>query len=42
MGRTEQFVPIAVQGHAPGELIAARVTGVNDSGLVGEAIRNAA
>jgi threonylcarbamoyladenosine tRNA methylthiotransferase MtaB len=42
MGRTEQFVPIAVPGHAAGELIAARVTGVNDSGLVGEAIRNAA
>jgi threonylcarbamoyladenosine tRNA methylthiotransferase MtaB len=42
MGRTEQFIPIMVSGHVAGELIAVRVTGTSDTGLVGEAIRDAA
>jgi threonylcarbamoyladenosine tRNA methylthiotransferase MtaB len=42
MGRTEQFIPITVPGHVAGELIAVRVTGTSDTGLVGEAIRDAA
>ena len=42
LGRTEQFVPIKVPGHAPGEIVMARATGLNGDGLVGEAIRTAA
>ncbi|WP_332687926.1 tRNA (N(6)-L-threonylcarbamoyladenosine(37)-C(2))-methylthiotransferase MtaB [Devosia sp.] len=42
LGRTEQFLPIAVAGAQPGELLAVRVTGVAADGLVGEALREAA
>ena len=42
MGRTEQFVPIAVPGHRPGELIAVCATGISGDGLIGEPIRTAA
>jgi threonylcarbamoyladenosine tRNA methylthiotransferase MtaB len=42
LGRTEQFLPIAVPGTQPGELLAVRVTGVTSDGLVGEALREAA
>ena len=42
LGRTEQFVPIAVPGHSSGELVPVRVTGTSPDGLVGEAIRSAA
>ncbi len=42
VGRTEQFVPIAVPGHGPGEIVAVRVTGVSAGGLIGEPIRTAA
>jgi threonylcarbamoyladenosine tRNA methylthiotransferase MtaB len=42
VGRTEQFVPIAIPGHRPGELVAARAVGTTAEGLVGEPIRNAA
>ena len=42
IGRTEQFVPIAVPGRVPGEIVAVRVTGVSADGLVGEPIRTAA
>ncbi|MFP9139357.1 tRNA (N(6)-L-threonylcarbamoyladenosine(37)-C(2))-methylthiotransferase MtaB [Devosia sp. XGJD_8] len=42
LGRTEQFLPIAVPGTQPGELLAVRVTGVTADGLVGEALREAA
>ena len=42
LGRTEQFVPIAVPRHAAGELVTTLVTGVTADGLVGEALRNAA
>jgi len=42
LGRTEQFVPIAVPGHAAGEIVPVRVTGISGEGLVGEALRTAA
>ncbi|MEO8756319.1 MAG: tRNA (N(6)-L-threonylcarbamoyladenosine(37)-C(2))-methylthiotransferase MtaB [Devosia sp.] len=42
LGRTEQFVPIAVPGHGPGELIVVCATGLSTDGLVGEPIRTAA
>ncbi len=42
MGRTEQFVPIHMPGHAAGDLAPVRVTGLAAGNLVGEAIRNAA
>ena len=42
LGRTEQFVPVAVAGGQPGELLSARITGVAADGLVGEALREAA
>jgi threonylcarbamoyladenosine tRNA methylthiotransferase MtaB len=42
VGRTEQFLPIAVPGHAAGELVPTVVTGVTPDGLMGEALRNAA
>ena len=42
IGRTEQFVPVAVPGSQPGELLAVRITGTAADGLVGEALREAA
>ena len=42
VGRTEQFLPVAVAGVHPGELLAVRVTGSGKDGLIGEALRNAA
>jgi threonylcarbamoyladenosine tRNA methylthiotransferase MtaB len=42
IGRTEQFVPIAVPGRTAGELIPVRVTGLTADGLAGEALRDAA
>jgi threonylcarbamoyladenosine tRNA methylthiotransferase MtaB len=42
LGRTEQFVPIAVPGHGPGEIVAVRATGLSADGLIGEPIRTAA
>jgi threonylcarbamoyladenosine tRNA methylthiotransferase MtaB len=42
IGRTEQFVPIAVPGRAAGELVPTVVTGVTADGLAGEALRDAA
>ena len=42
LGRTEQFVPIAVPGHGPGEIVAVRATGTTPDGLVGEPMRTAA
>jgi threonylcarbamoyladenosine tRNA methylthiotransferase MtaB len=41
-GRTEQFVPIAVPGHGPGEIVAVRAVATSADGLVGEPIRTAA
>lgn len=42
LGRTEQFVPIAVAGAQPGELLAVRVMSIAADGLVGEVLREAA
>jgi threonylcarbamoyladenosine tRNA methylthiotransferase MtaB len=42
MGRTEQFLPVAVAGAAPGVLLPVRVTGLGVDGLVGEPVRDAA
>jgi len=42
VGRTEQFVPVALAGHVPGEIVPVRIVGVSDNGLVGEAQRSAA
>ncbi|MDB5474484.1 MAG: mtaB [Devosia sp.] len=42
MGRSEQFVPVAVPGAQPGELLAVRVTGMTSDGLLGEPSRQAA
>ena len=42
IGRTEQFVPIAVPGHGPGELVAVRAVGTSADGLIGEPMRTAA
>src|SRR3569833_3816526 len=42
LGRTEQFVPIAVPGHGPGELVTVRAVATSADGLVGEPIRTAA
>ena len=42
LGRTEQFVPIAVPGRSAGELVPTLVTGAGADGLVGEALRDAA
>lgn len=42
IGRTEQFLPVATPGYGAGELIPMRISGVSPTGLVGEAIREAA
>jgi threonylcarbamoyladenosine tRNA methylthiotransferase MtaB len=42
IGRTEQFVPVAMPGVQPGALVAVRVTGVAADGLVGDVLREAA
>jgi threonylcarbamoyladenosine tRNA methylthiotransferase MtaB len=42
LGRTEQFVPIAVAGYAPGQIVPVRAVGVSGDGLVGEPLRTAA
>jgi threonylcarbamoyladenosine tRNA methylthiotransferase MtaB len=42
MGRTEQFMPIAVAGHGAGEIVPVRAVGTAPDGLVGEPIRTAA
>lgn len=42
VGRTEQFVPVTLSGGVQGEVLAVRIIGVNETGLVGEAVRNAA
>jgi threonylcarbamoyladenosine tRNA methylthiotransferase MtaB len=42
IGRQEQFLPVAVPGHAPGEIVPVKITGSNQAGLVGEPMRTAA
>jgi len=42
IGRTEQFVPVEIAGHAQGEIVATRIVGLHADRLVGEAVRSAA
>ncbi|MDB5613926.1 MAG: mtaB [Devosia sp.] len=42
IGRTEQFVPVAMPGSPPGELLAVHVTGADSERLVGDVLRQAA
>ena len=42
IGRTEQFMPVAMPDTQPGTLLAVRITGASADGLVGEAVREAA
>jgi threonylcarbamoyladenosine tRNA methylthiotransferase MtaB len=42
LGRTEQFVPIAVPGHIQGSIVTVRAVDVADGTLIGEPIRTAA
>jgi len=42
MGRTEQFVPVALGVGNPGEIVRVHITGVTETGLIGELARNAA
>jgi threonylcarbamoyladenosine tRNA methylthiotransferase MtaB len=42
LGRTEQFMPVAVPGTQPGDLLAVHITGTTPEGLVGEALQAAA
>jgi threonylcarbamoyladenosine tRNA methylthiotransferase MtaB len=42
IGRQEQFLPVAMPGHARGELVSVKITGSNQAGLVGEPMRTAA
>ena len=42
VGRTAQFIPVTLEGSEQGEVVSVHITGVNASGLVGEAVRNAA
>ncbi len=42
VGRTEQFLPVAMPGHAAGELVPVVITGMSADRLTGEALRIAA
>ncbi|MDB5561013.1 MAG: 2-methylthioadenine synthase [Hyphomicrobiales bacterium] len=42
LGRTEQFVPLAVPGFSQGQIVPVRVTDVSPTGLIGESVRTAA
>jgi threonylcarbamoyladenosine tRNA methylthiotransferase MtaB len=42
LGRTEQFVPIAVSGSGPGQIVPVRAVATSTEGLVGEPMRTAA
>ena len=42
LGRTEQFMPVAVPGTEPGQIVPVRITKASVDGLVGEAVRSAA
>ena len=42
LGRTEQFMPVAVPGTEPGQIVPVRITKMSADGLVGEAVRSAA
>ncbi|MFD1943347.1 tRNA (N(6)-L-threonylcarbamoyladenosine(37)-C(2))-methylthiotransferase MtaB [Paradevosia shaoguanensis] len=42
LGRTEQFMPVAVPGAEPGQIVPVRITRASVDGLVGDAVRSAA
>ncbi|MCC0024304.1 MAG: tRNA (N(6)-L-threonylcarbamoyladenosine(37)-C(2))-methylthiotransferase MtaB [Hyphomicrobiaceae bacterium] len=42
MGRTEQFLPVALEGGLPGEIVDVRISGMSDQGLEGVPVRRAA
>jgi len=42
IGRTEPFVPVAIAGQAPGEIVPVRIVGMAEDRLLGEAVRSAA
>jgi threonylcarbamoyladenosine tRNA methylthiotransferase MtaB len=42
LGRSEQFVPVAVPGIAPGEIVPVRIEKAGADGLVGAVVRSAA
>ncbi len=42
VGRTEQFVPVMLEGGRQGDIVPVRITGTNATGLVGERSRTAA
>jgi threonylcarbamoyladenosine tRNA methylthiotransferase MtaB len=42
LGRTEQFLPVAVAGTVPGQIVPVRIVGQSADGLVGEPVRDAA
>lgn len=42
VGRTEQFVPVVLEGGLPGEIVRLQMTGVADGKLIGQPIRSAA
>ncbi|ODT76286.1 MAG: tRNA (N(6)-L-threonylcarbamoyladenosine(37)-C(2))-methylthiotransferase MtaB [Pelagibacterium sp. SCN 64-44] len=42
LGRSEQFVPVHVQGTEPGQLLDVRITGTTADGLTGEVLHEAA
>ena len=42
IGRTEQFVPVMLAGHAQGEIVPVRIVGLSTVGFSGEAQRSAA
>jgi threonylcarbamoyladenosine tRNA methylthiotransferase MtaB len=42
VGRTEHFLPVAVPGHAAGQIVPVVVTGVDGDTLAGEVLRKAA
>ncbi|MCF6325939.1 MAG: tRNA (N(6)-L-threonylcarbamoyladenosine(37)-C(2))-methylthiotransferase MtaB [Devosiaceae bacterium] len=41
-GRTEQFVPVNIEGAVAGEIVSVKILQTSDIGLVGELVRNAA
>ncbi|WP_421761880.1 tRNA (N(6)-L-threonylcarbamoyladenosine(37)-C(2))-methylthiotransferase MtaB [Devosia sp.] len=42
IGRQEQFLPVLASVHRQGEIVSMRITGVSQTGLVGEPLRSAA
>jgi threonylcarbamoyladenosine tRNA methylthiotransferase MtaB len=36
IGRTEQFVPVALAGYRPGDIVSVAISGIDETGLIGE------